>query len=57
MSEKDLIEKVERNIKSPTISTDTGLAAAQEIGKIADAENIEWRWAAEWRCIFTVHHA
>lgn len=42
MSEKDLIEKVEQNIKSPTISTDTGLEAAQKVGKIADAENIEW---------------
>jgi hypothetical protein len=42
MSEKDLIEIVEQNIKSPTISTDTGLEAAQEIGKIADSENIEW---------------
>lgn len=42
MSEKDLIEKVEQNIKSPTISTDTGLEAAQQIGKIADSENVEW---------------
>lgn len=42
MSEKDLIEKVEQNIKSPTISTDTGLEAAQEIGKTADFENVEW---------------
>ena len=42
MSDKDLIEKVEQNIKSPTISTDTGLEAAQKIGEIADAENIDW---------------
>lgn len=42
MSEKDLIEKVEQNIKSPTISTDTGLEAAQKIGKTAETENIEW---------------
>lgn len=42
MSEKDLIEKIEENIKSPTVSTDTGLEAAQKIGKIAEAENIDW---------------
>lgn len=42
MSEKDLIEKVEESIKNPTISTDTGLEAAQKIGKLAEAENIEW---------------
>lgn len=42
MNDRDLIEKVEQNIKSPTISTDTGLEAAQKIGEIADAENIDW---------------
>jgi hypothetical protein len=42
MSDKDLIEKVEQNIKSPTISTDTGLEAASKIGKIADAEKVDW---------------
>ena len=42
MSDRDLIEKVEENIKSPTISTDTGLEAAQKIGKVAEAENIDW---------------
>jgi hypothetical protein len=42
MSDKDLIETVEQNIKSPTISTDTGLEAASKIGKIADAEKVDW---------------
>lgn len=42
MSEKELIERVRQNVESPTISTDTGLEAAKEIGKTAEAENVEW---------------
>ena len=36
MSENELIERVKKNVESPTISTDTGLEAAQEIGQIAE---------------------
>lgn len=42
MSENELVERVKKNVESPTISTDTGLEAAQEIGEIAERENIEW---------------
>ncbi len=42
MSEEELIERVKKNVESPTISTDTGLKAAKEIGAIANSEEIEW---------------
>lgn len=45
MSESDykqLVERVLQNVASPTISTDTGLEAAQTVGHIADQEEIEW---------------
>ncbi len=42
MSEYEIIERVKKNVESPTISTDTGLEAAQKIGEIAAKENIEW---------------
>lgn len=45
MSENDykkLIERVVQNIASPTISTDTGVEAAQQIASIATREEIEW---------------
>lgn len=42
MSEKELIERVQQNVESPTISTDTGLEAVKEVGKTAEAENVEW---------------
>ena len=42
MSENELVERVKKNVESPTISTDTGLEAAQEIGQIAEKENVEW---------------
>ncbi len=45
MSDQDIIERVQRNVESPTISTDTGLAAARQIGDIAEAENVEWALA------------
>ena len=45
MSESDyqqLVERVLQNVASPTISTDTGLEAAQAAGRLADQEEIEW---------------
>ena len=42
MSEKEIIERVRKNVESPTVSSDTGLEAAGELGKIAEAEQIEW---------------
>jgi hypothetical protein len=45
MSESELLERIQQNVASPTISTDTGLAAAQEIGKTAAQEKVEWALA------------
>ena len=48
MSENDyqeLIGKVLQNVANPTISTDTGVEAAQQIGQLADREEIEWALA------------
>lgn len=42
MSDNEIIERVQKNVESPTISTDTGLEAARKIGEIAARENIEW---------------
>lgn len=42
MSDNEIIERVQKNVESPTISTDTGLEAAQKIGEIAERENVEW---------------
>jgi hypothetical protein len=42
MSDNDLIERVERNVEKPTVSTDTGIEASLEIGKTANAEHIDW---------------
>jgi hypothetical protein len=45
MSENDyqkLIELVVQNIASPTISTDTGVEAAQQVAVIAAREEIQW---------------
>ncbi len=42
MSDNEIIERVQKNVESPTISTDTGLEAARKIGKIAEGENVEW---------------
>ena len=42
MSDQEIIERVQKNVDSPTISTDTGLAAARQIGDIAEAESVEW---------------
>lgn len=42
MSDNEIIERVQRNVENPTVSTDTGLEAAQKIGEIARTENIDW---------------
>ncbi len=42
MSDNEIIERVQKNVESPTISTDTGLEAARKIGEIAEGENVEW---------------
>ena len=42
MSDNEIIERVQKNVENPTISTDVGLEAATKIGEIAAAENIEW---------------
>ena len=42
MSDNEIIQRVQKNVESPTISTDTGLEAAEKIGKIAESENVEW---------------
>lgn len=45
MSEDDyqqLVERVLQNAASPTISTDTGLEAAQQVGQLANQEEVEW---------------
>ena len=42
MSENEIIERVGKNVAQPTISTDTGLEAAREIGKTAASENVAW---------------
>ncbi len=45
MSEQEIIERVQRNVDSPTISTDTGLEAARQIGDLAESEKVEWALA------------
>ena len=45
MSENDykqIIDRILENAANPTISTDTGLEAAQMVGQIANREEIEW---------------
>ena len=42
MSENEIIERVQKNVEAPTVSSDTGLEAARELGKIAETEQIEW---------------
>lgn len=39
---KQLVERVIQNVASPTISTDTGLEAAQVVKRLAEQEEIEW---------------
>lgn len=45
MSEQEIIDRVQKNVDSPTISTDTGLAAARQIGDLAETENVDWALA------------
>ncbi len=42
MSDNEIIQRVQKNVESPTISTDTGLEAAEKIGAVAESENVEW---------------
>lgn len=48
MSESDyqrVVERILENAANPTISTDTGLEAAQQFGEMATREEIEWALA------------
>src|SRR5437870_6119523 len=45
MSEDDyqrLVERVLQNVANPTISTDTGVEAVQQVGRLADQEEVKW---------------
>jgi hypothetical protein len=45
MSEDDyqqLVERVLHNVANPTISTDTGVEAVQQVGRLADQEEVQW---------------
>lgn len=45
MSESDyqrIVERILESVANPTISTDTGLEAAQQFGEMATREEIEW---------------
>lgn len=45
MSESDyqeLIERMLQNVASPTISTDTGIEAVQQVAQLAAQEEVEW---------------
>lgn len=45
MSESDyqqLVERMLQNVASPTISTDTGIEAVQQVAQLAAQEEIEW---------------
>lgn len=48
MSESDyqsIVERMLANAANPTLATDTGLEAAQQVGKLAAQEEIEWALA------------
>ncbi len=46
MSEKELIEYIQHNLEnSPMIDTETGIAALNQLAKIAERENVEWALA------------
>jgi hypothetical protein len=53
MSENEIIELVQKNVENPAISTDTGLEAAQKIGKLAESEKIEWLLRTGLQCTST----
>jgi hypothetical protein len=42
MSEKESLERIQKNVESPTVSSDTGLGAAAQLGTTAADENIQW---------------
>jgi hypothetical protein len=42
MSDDELIERVQKNVENPTVSTDVGLEAARKIGETARREKVEW---------------
>lgn len=39
---QQLVERVLQNVANPTISTDTGVEAVQQVGRLADQEEIQW---------------
>ena len=39
---KQLVERVLQNVANPTISTDVGVEAVQEVGRLAEREEIKW---------------
>jgi hypothetical protein len=45
MSGDELIERVQKNVESPTVSTDVGLEAARRFGETAERENVSWALA------------
>ena len=46
MSEKELIEYIERNLEnSPMIDTETRIAAVNQLAEIAEKESVEWALA------------
>ena len=57
MSDKEIIERVQKNVESPMILTDTGLEAAEKSEQSPKAKTSNGRWSAVWRCISTVRHA
>ena len=42
---QQLVERVRQSVASPMISTDTGLEAVKEMGRLADQHEIEWALA------------
>lgn len=39
---QQLVERVLHNVANPTISTDTGVEAVQQVGRLADQAEIQW---------------
>ena len=39
---KELVERVLQNVANPTISTDVGVEAVQEVGRLAEQEEVKW---------------
>lgn len=51
---KQLVERVLQNVAGPTISTDTGLEAAQMAGQIAAQKEVEWAMDGGIAVLFNV---